>query len=680
MFKTKLIWISKLCLPYILILLACFVSNYFIFFDGIAAGDDIRFHLYQIQDLLYGFDNGYFGLSTNHQYMGGFALNNYGFYGPFPHYAAAIIAYLTRWPGGDAIFGLKAVYLITTFIGGIYVYKLAKKMSKNTAIALISAVMFVYMPYRIFCAVCRVAFAEAVAICFIPLIFYGAYSIIHDEKYYVGPYIALVIGSAIVISSHPFTGLMCAIFGIIYLLINIKTIIHKRKDAMMWVSMGVSALLILCLTGFYLGNAITVKMTDIYRLNDSVIDWTTYDHVASQTAVSVQFSGFLNFIWISGQTSWSETVSSLVFGIFVFLISVVNAVAADSLVKLAPKNKYYRWAVSAVAAFIFPPIFLARLEIYLSVATFVLIYIAFSYIFDREKPVENSENKPLKFNLDFYFLITVIFICLILIFVASAWKPLPAIFYQCQFPWRLWGICMFFAVMLITLLLSYVKKYKTTIASFLILTASLLTLSQGLLEKRIHVEKGLKMYKSEDISLVNNYDAMYSGAQNEMVPLVLMDLNYESEYENSLHSKIRNALLYRTSKSFIYSLEDYEKYNPVFLEGNGNIKIVEYNSPNNTFVVEVKSDSALVQFPQIYNYTYEAFADGRSVGEAKNVDGLIAFELPKGKYTLNVEFLNSKGYRIARPFLYAGIIATISFGIFGLYYRYKNESKQKEES
>lgn len=684
MLKSKLLNIAKLCLPYLVILLATFAANYFVFFDGIAAGDDVRFHIYQIQDLLYGFDHSYFGLSTNHQYMGGFAINNYGFYGPFPHYAAAIIVYLTRWMGTGVTFGIKAVYILTTFVGGIYAYKLSLKISKHKVISLISAVMFVYMPYRIFCAVCRVAFAEAVAICFIPLIFYGAYSIIHDEKYYVGPYIALTVGAAIVILSHPFTGLMCAIFGLLYLMININKLIKKRKEVMMWVSMGVSAVLILCLTGFYLGNAITVKTTDVYRLNDPIIDWTNYDHVAQQTSVSVQFSGLLNFIWISyqdGKETWStDTVSSLIVGLFLFLFSVVHLVIADSLTKMAPKNKYYRWAVDLVAGFVFLPIFEARIELYFAVATFALIYILISYLFPHEKEVENDEKTPLKFNQDLYFLIVVISICVILIFVPRAWEHLPDLFYQCQFPWRLWGICMFFILMLITSLLSYIKKYKATAVTFLAFTSVLLALSQGLLEKRVFMEHGQKMYKDEDAVLVNNYDATYSGAQNEMVPLVLMDYSYQSEYVNSLKPKICNALHSRYDGMFIYFLEDYEKYNPVFLEGDGFIKIVEYNTPNNVFVVEVKTETALVQFPQIYNDTYEAFSDGKSLGEAKNVDGLIAFELPKGKYTVDVVFMNSKAYRVARPFFYTGIVATISLGVFGLYYRYKSESKQKEES
>ena len=680
MLKAKILSIAKKALPYLIIVLASLVSNYFIFYKGICGGDDVRFHLYQIQDLLYGFDHGYFGLSTNHQYMGGFAINNYGFYGPVPHYAAAIVAFLTRPMGGDAVFGLKSIYLLSTVIGGIYAYKLGTKITKNQILGVIIGIFFVYMPYRIFCAVCRVAFAETVAMCFISLIFYAAYSVVHDEKYTVNPYIALVVGAAVVILSHPFTGLMCAIFGVLYFVVHLDTFIKRRKDLMMWISLGVSAILIFCLIGFYLGNAITVKSTDIYRLNDAELDWTTFEHVSGDTVLSASFSGFLNIIWINqqaGQPLWNdETLSSIIMGLFVFIVSVIFVIITDSFIKNAPKNKYYRWAAFIVAGFILLPFFKSRFEIYLSMGTFVLLYTFISYLYiNNEEEKENVKFIELRTNRDFYFLLVAIFICLIFIFIPNAWKYVPELFYQCQFPWRLWSICMFFTVMLFAVLLSYLKKYKIAIATFAGIAAMLILLSQGLLEKRVWYEKERQMYTKDNIALVNNRDATYSGAQNEMVPLVLMDTNYVSEYPNSLLKKVRTALVFRQDGTFIYSLEDYKKYNPVFLEGEGSIEIIKYDSPNNSFTVEVTSETALVQFPQIYNDTYKAYNGNKYLGEATNVDGLIAFNLPKGQYTLNLKFVGCLRYRIARPFFYIGLVGTVAFGVLGTIYRYKKEQE-----
>ena len=131
---------------------------------------------------------------------------------------------------------------------------------------------------------------------------------------------------------------------------------------------------------------------------------------------------------------------------------------------------------------------------------------------------------------------------------------------------------------------------------------------------------------------------------------------------------------------YIYSLEDYKKYNPVFLEGEGEIEITKYNSPNNSFNVKIPVKSALIQFPQFYNKTYEIYSQGKYLATAKNVDGLIAFELPQGEYSIDLIFKNSTGYQIAKPFFYVGLAGIIPFALFGIYYHYKTEPKKKEES
>ena len=679
----KILSFLKCAYPYLLLIVVTFISNYFVFFKGIMSGDDIRFHLFSINDLIYGFEHGYFSLSTNHIFMGGFGVYNYGFYGPVPHYSAAILAFIFR---NSAEFGYKAVIILSSYIGGVFFYKLAKKMSGNIHIASIAAAMFILMPYRIFCAVCRCAFAEVVAICFISLIFYGAYSIIHDQKYKVGPYIALVIGASVTIMSHPFTGLMCAIFGVIYLAFNIKSIIKKRDGFSIFPSCIISLVLIICLIGFYVGNAIVTKTIGIYRLNDPIIDWTNYQHVADSTALSLQFSGFLNLVYISnngGEPGWNvENVSFIIMSLFLFLVSVVNTIIADVLIRKAPNNKYYRWAVDGVALAMFPLIFGTRLEIIFALILFYITFIFYSYLYESKDYENTPKIEQIKYNPDLYFLIFAIIVCTVLIFVPKAWLCLPSLFYQAQFAWRLWGIAMFFIAMLITLFVSYFQRYKGAIISFASFAAILVGLSQGLIEKRIANDNGGLRFENVDAAYVtSNSIARYSGAQNEMVPLILMDENYEPEYSNSLYYKVSHALKtwYYTNHSFIYSLEDYQKMNPVFLEGYGSVTITNYNSPNNTFEVEVTTEKALVQFPQIYNVGYYGYANGECVGEAKNVDGLIAFELNEGKYTFELWFKNSKAYQIGKPFFYVGLISLIPLTVLGVFYEKKSSTKKEEK-
>ena len=686
MFGKKVLDILKKSYPYVLLIAATLVSNYFVFFNGVVEGDDIRFHLFQITDLIYGFNHGYFGLSTNHIFMGGFAMNTYGFYGPVPHYAAAIISFMF---GQNAVFGYKAVIILSTYLGGLFFYKLAYKISNNVHISIIAAVLFVVMPYRIFCAVCRTAFAEAVAICFIPLIFYGAYSIVHDQKYNVGPYIALVIGSAGAIMSHPYTGLMCAIFGVLYLAFNVKEFIRKREGFTIWPSLTASAVLILCLVGFYFFNALSTSTSGIYRLNDPIIDWTNYEHVADSTSLSAHFSGFLNLIFISnneGSDGWNvETVSVILFSIFIFIVSIINMLIADAFIKKAPKNKYYRWFVNLVALFVLPVFFLIRLEIYVALGLFFLIYEAFDYLGSPAELDEETGLRKAKYNFDIYFLLVAIFICIILMFVPGVWEYMPSIFYQTQFAWRLWGLTMFFVFMLVTIIVTYLKKYRQTIISFAMLSTLMITLSQGLIEKRLDYQYEKRNMYGDQITaeyVTSDYTARYSGAQNEMVPYVLMDSEYKPTYTNSLWMKVHLALTYWYVEPtlFIYSAEDYTKYNPVFLEGEGEITITKYNSPNNSFNVNINSQSALIQFPQFYNTEYQIYSNGKYLASGKNVDGLVAFELPSGEYSIDLVFKNSKGYQIARPFFYVGLVSIVPFALFGIYYQHKTRERKKEES
>ena len=215
--KERALNIFKGYFPYLVIILAAVLSCFIYFIPGLARGDDIAFHLSMTNDVLYGFDHGYFGLSTNHLHMGGFAIYNYGFYGPVTHYGAAIFVYLFRWADATPTAGLKFMVLFSASLGGIYMYRLAMKISKNNRIvSLITAVLFVFLPYRIFCALCRCAIAESIAMALIPMVFYGAYSFLHDKKWHVEPYVAFAIGASLVVLSHAFTGLVTAIFGFIY--------------------------------------------------------------------------------------------------------------------------------------------------------------------------------------------------------------------------------------------------------------------------------------------------------------------------------------------------------------------------------------------------------------------------------------------------------------------------------
>lgn len=679
MTKDKWLNIFKTFFPYLVLVVAGLLSCYIYFLPGIAGGDDISFHLCMVNDVVYGIRHGYFGLSTNHLFMGGFALYNFGFYGPVTHYGAGLFVVLFSWAGATPLVGLKFMIFASGILGGIYMYKLALKMSNgHKVVALISSVLFIFLPYRIFCALARCAYAESIAMALIPTVFYGAYSFLHDKEYRVAPYVAFSIGAALIVLSHPFTGLITAIFGAFYILCNIKTIYDRRKNYKALISMGAALVITIFLVLFYVTNTAYYDALEYYNVSDDVRQWTTYEHVSQETSRSYDFSGFINIIYINnsqGSDWWNgENVSSLLFSAGLYFVAIMSAIIVDYILKPLKNSQYYRHPIACVAAFLLPIIFRVRIEIYLALAISLVVYFFISYLI-RVLPSQNEENTPLYKNIDLYFLVISIIICVVLLFVPTSWLLMPSIMYKGQFAWRMWSITAFLVAMLVTLLLSHFKANKSALIATSVIACSIVTVTMGTLEKRVYYE-----VRPNNIMTRDGYDyakgVKYSGVQNEMVPQIYEKSEYTSEYSNSLYVQVRNAL--NTRFDFIYSLEEY--YEPAFLEGSGTCQIYEYNTPNNKFHVDIASDTALVQLPQFYYKGYTVYSGAKYLGEAKNVDGLVTLQLSKGTYDISLNFKSSTAYQVTRPLFYVGIFSLIAGGVFGYIYRTKIMKKKEEEN
>lgn len=678
MTKDKWLNIFKTFFPYLVLVVAGLLSCYIYFLPGIAGGDDISFHLCMVNDVVYGIRHGYFGLFTNHLFMGGFALYNFGFYGPVTHYGAGLFVVLFSWAGATPLVGLKFMIFASGILGGIYMYKLALKMSNgHKVVALISSVLFIFLPYRVFCALARCAYAESIAMALIPMVFYGAYSFLHDKEYRVAPYVAFSIGAALIVLAHPFTGLITAIFGALYVLCNIKTIYDRRKNYKALISMGAALVITIFLVLFYVTNTAYYDALEYYNVSDDVRQWTTYEHVSQETSRSYDFSGFINIIYINnsqGSDWWNgENVSSLLFSAGLYFVAIISAIIVDYILKPLKNSQYYRHPIACVAAFLLPIIFRVRIEIYLALAISLVVYFFISYLI-RVLPSQNEENTPLYKNIDLYFLVVSIIICVVLLFVPTSWLLMPSIMYKGQFAWRMWSITAFLVAMLVTLLLSHFKANKSALIATSVIACSIVTVTMGTLEKRVYYE-----VRPNNIMTRDGYDyakgVRYSGVQNEMVPQIYEKSEYISEYSNSLYTQVRHAL--NTRFDFIYSLEEY--YEPAFLEGSGTCQIYEYNTPNNKFHVDITSDAALVQLPQFYYKGYTVYSGSKYLGEAKNVDGLVALELKQGTYDISLNFKGSPAYQVTRPLFYVGIFSLIAGGVFGYIYRTKIMKKKEEE-
>ena len=668
--KETFINIFKKYFPYAVIVIASILSCFVYVCNGLAGGDDIGFHLGMVNDLIYGFDHGYFGYSTNHLFIGGFALYNFAYYGPVTHYGAAIYTYLFRWAGATPTDGLKFMVFSSAILGGIYMYKLALKMSNGRqAIAVVCSIIFLLLPYRIFCALARCAFAESIAMALIPMVFYGVYSFIHDEDYHVEPYVAFASGAILIVLSHPFTALITVLFGVLYVLFNIKGVIAKFRDKRALISIGAAVVIIIFCVLFYVLNSHHYESSNIYNLSDAERQWTTYEFISEDTSRSFQFSGIINYIFINsrqGDPVWAkDTISALIFSTIVYVISMTVAILIDKLLTNAKYSKYYKHPAACVAAFAFPLIFQVRVEIYLAILISLILYFFISFLVNK-LPDSSEKYVPLYKSVDLYFLIIASIITLALIFVPWAWKLVPPIMYKGQFPWRMYSMLSFLIALLASLIFSRLKTNKIALTITSVIACGLMTMTMGTLEKRVIFEHNPNaIIRVDDEGFAKSIQ--YSGAQNEMMPQVFYDDTYKAEYTNSLYTTVRNRVL--SQSDFIYDLESYIK--PVVLEGAGNLEIYEYNTPNNKFHVEITSETALVQFPQFYYDSYEIKQGGKTISKVQNVDGLIAFTLKQGTYDIALSFKPCKAYQVTIPLFYIGAFLLASGGVFGYIYRKK---------
>ncbi|NLB48653.1 MAG: hypothetical protein GX813_02255 [Erysipelotrichia bacterium] len=663
----KINWLKliKIVLPYLIIIACSLISTYVLFFTGLADGDDVVFHLAMIEDVYLGFLDGHFGLSTNHYFFGGFALDTFGFYGPLSHHFAAILLYCFSWAGATAISVYKFSIFSSAIIGGIFTYYLGRKMSKNEIVGIIAGVAFVFMPYRIFCALCRCAFSETIAMSFIPLVFYGLYSIINDERFSINPYISLAVGAIVLVLCHPFTAIITATFALIYIACNLTKLFKKRDGFNIWPFIGGTVLVIFMGVAFSFFNTLNTLGSGLYRVSDEYISWTNLEYVASTTKDSFLFSGLLNLVWltIAADADWwmNESVSFIILGVIIYFISMSFVAITDKGVSRLPKNKFYRFPLMIIAAFFLPLITNQRLEVYLAITVSLLLYFLFSFYSAKKSTEEKESDNAFPLSEVLFLSISLVFSFMIL-FNPTIWYYLPSFYRQGQFAWRFWSIVSFLLTYLVIVLLKYSKPKKSILLATSIAVVSLLTVSMGNLEKRGQYQINVNIITEVDKEFVT--PLVYSGAQNEMVPLVFYDEEYSSEYMNSLFYRVSFAVRY--GQDFIRTPNDY--YTPAFLRGNGTIILTEMKTPTAKFAVTVNSESAFVQFPQFYQDGYYANFKGKKIA-AQNVDSLIAFELEQGNYSLNISFERFKGFTFLTSLFYVSLGSMVGAGIFGVWYR-----------
>lgn len=125
-------------------------------------------------------------------YGNGYPLFNY--YSAAPYYLGAVLSYVFGYIGAA-----KVLFFIPLLLGGIGMYMLGKELFGKYG-GLVSAVLYIFVPYRALDTYVRGAVAENFALGILPFIFFFSYKLIKERKF---PYaLGLISSLFILFTSH----------------------------------------------------------------------------------------------------------------------------------------------------------------------------------------------------------------------------------------------------------------------------------------------------------------------------------------------------------------------------------------------------------------------------------------------------------------------------------------------
>lgn len=668
---------------YVILLGCTFAICYIFFFDGMVIGDDYAFHTAEIYDCYVRMTKGNFGLSTNTVLMGTAAYGPNLFYAPFPHYFAAFLMYMFYPIGMNTLVAVKTTGFIFVLLSGIAAYALGKKMTKSRIGGLIMGVAFIFHPYRIFTSLCRAAFSESVAIAFIPVIFYGIYRILNDEKLNLWPFVVTIVGVSGIVLSHPFTALMTCGFAILFILFNIKKLIRILKNWKLDVVVITSVIAIIFLVSPYVTTMMKHMNSGMYRVSNPEIMWTNVDFVKDTVDSVMTFSGLLNYS-VLGPSFYSanyyiyDVKTMYTYALLFYCLGAVSVVVMDAIIDMAEINKKTTLIVEFFVLFIIAEITHQTEETLMSCFIFYSIFAYYKLSGGQAILESSSDTRPIKIfkDVDLYFSILSIAILSLLLFVKDTWNYVPSIMYQTQFSWRLWSLFYFMVIFMAGVIMRYMKKVPTVTPIMIMGASMMFGMCQALPEKRI------AYFYNNSYSTQIEYDEVvvvsYVGAQDEYMPKVLFYDDYVSQYENSLYTTMKHYTHWawrplQSSKG--------EYITPVFLTGSGEIEVTYIDTPSMNLKISVTSDDALIQMAQIFYYGYSVQltdnAGKKTNVDSKETDGLISFVVPKGDYDVEVRYTGTTMYKITSVL---ACITVASMILACSYIAFKKIKKSKEDN
>ena len=170
--KTKLI-------DYIIILIfAIIVSIPMLNEDFNIYSDDGIQHIARLMGTTQSIEEGQIIPVIMSNFCNGFGYSWNIFYSPLTAFLPLVFSIFTH----SFVLILKLFIILVAFLSGIAMYEFVNKISKNRYAGLMTAMVYIFAPYRLTDTYIRVAISELTSFIFLPIVFHGMYNIFNSEE------------------------------------------------------------------------------------------------------------------------------------------------------------------------------------------------------------------------------------------------------------------------------------------------------------------------------------------------------------------------------------------------------------------------------------------------------------------------------------------------------------------
>ncbi len=212
-----------------------------LFTDPYTLGHDTEFHIANIEDLKQGIGESLLPQRISPRIGYGLGYGTHLFYPMLPHWIGAWIAKISSLWNGSTANAVVLTYTMITILSAIVIYCLGKKITKNPTMSLLSATIFLFMPYRLGDIIVRQAYNEVFIFLFAPLVLLGLFYFIEKKDTYF--YLWFILGCTGMLYSHQVLTLYYALLLIPFVIIYRKKFFTIERMKVLGKAVAVTVLL-----------------------------------------------------------------------------------------------------------------------------------------------------------------------------------------------------------------------------------------------------------------------------------------------------------------------------------------------------------------------------------------------------------------------------------------------------